>query len=195
MSKAPDPLSEVARLLSRAREEEPHDATAATLATTGADGQPSARIVLIKDIDQVGITFYTNLQSRKAEELATNPRAALCIYWPTLHKQVRIEGHAEPVDEAEADAYFASRPRGSQLGAWASQQSEPLESRRQLVKRYLKAQARFAGQPIPRPPFWGGYRLIANRIEIWHNQLYRLHDRFLFQRQAEGDWSMERLYP
>jgi pyridoxamine 5'-phosphate oxidase len=195
MSKSPDPLSEVARLLTRAHEEESHDATAATLATADTEGRPSARIVLIKDIDEAGITFYTNLDSRKAHDLRANPRAALCIYWPTLHKQVRVEGEVKTVGDAEADAYFTSRPRGSQIGAWASKQSEPLDSRRDLVKGFLGAQARFAGQRVPRPPFWGGYRLVAERIEIWHNQLYRLHDRFLYQRQAEGAWTVQRLYP
>lgn len=181
--------------MSRAHEEESHDATAATLATADAEGRPSSRIVLIKDIDEAGITFYTNLESRKAHELRANPRAALCIYWPTLHKQVRVEGEVEAVSDTEADAYFASRPRGSQIGAWTSQQSEPLASRRDLVKRFLKTQARFAGQSVPRPPFWGGYRLVADRIEIWHNQLYRLHDRFEFQRQADGGWTVQRLFP
>ncbi|NHZ73248.1 MAG: pyridoxamine 5'-phosphate oxidase [Nitrospirae bacterium] len=195
MTRAPNPLAEVSRLLSRAHTEESHDATAATLATVDAGGHPAARIVLIKVIDPSGVTFYTNLESRKAVELEANPNAALCIYWPTLHKQVRIEGEVEAVTEAEADEYFASRPRGSQIGAWASQQSEPLVSRRKLVSRYLKAQARFAGQSVPRPPFWGGYRLIADRIEIWHNQLYRLHDRFLYERQVEGEWTERRLYP
>jgi pyridoxamine 5'-phosphate oxidase len=195
MTKSPDPLSEVARLLTRAHEEESHDATAATLATADTEGRPSARIVLIKDIDEAGISFYTNLDSRKARDLRANPRAALCIYWPTLHKQVRVEGEVELVSDVEADAYFTSRPRGSQIGAWASKQSKPLASRRDLVKAFLRAQARFAGQHVPRPPFWGGYRLVAERIEIWHNQLYRLHDRFLYQRQAEGDWTLQRLYP
>jgi pyridoxamine 5'-phosphate oxidase len=195
MTRDPDPLAEVWRLLSRARDKESHDATAATLATANAAGRPSARIVLIKDINEVGATFYTNLESRKARQLRANPHAALCIYWPTLHKQVRIEGEVETVTDEEADAYFASRPRGSQIGAWASQQSEPLGSRRELVADFLKTQTRLAGQPVLRPPFWGGYRLIADRIEIWHNQLYRLHDRFLYQRQAQGGWTEQRLYP
>lgn len=195
MTRTPDPLAEVSRLLSRAHGEESHDPTAATLATANAAGRPSARIVLIKDIDAVGVTFYTNLESRKARELEANPHAALCIYWPTLHKQIRIEGEVENVTEREADAYFASRPRGSQIGAWASRQSEPLTSRRELVSGFLKTQARFAGQPVLRPPFWGGYRLVAHRIEIWHNQLYRLHDRFLYEHREEGGWTEQRLYP
>ena len=181
--------------MARALDEESHDATAATLATVDASARPSARIVLVKEIDDIGATFYTNLESRKARELEANPHAALCIYWPALHKQVRIEGGVEALDDEQADAYFASRPRGSQIGAWASQQSEPLASRRKLVTGFLKTQARFAGQPVPRPPFWGGYRIIADRIEIWHNQLYRLHDRFLYEHQEEGSWTMRRLYP
>jgi len=195
MTRDPDPLAEVRRLLSRAQIEESHDATVATLATADAIGRPSARIVLVKNIDAAGVTFYTNLESRKAIDLKVNPQAALCIYWPTLHKQVRMEGHVQAVTEEEAETYFASRPRGSQIGAWASKQSEPLASRRELVARYLRLQARFAGQPVHRPPFWGGYRLIADRIEIWHNQLYRLHDRFLYERKAERGWTVQRLYP
>lgn len=195
MSRALDPLSEVQRLLTRAHDEESHDATAASLATVDGAGQPSARIVLVKRIDSAGVTFYTNLDSRKALELQANPRAALCFYWPTLHKQVRMEGEVEPVTQEEADDYFASRPRGSQLGAWASKQSAALASRRELVARFLKVQARFAGRQVPRPPFWGGYRLLASRIEIWHNQLYRLHDRFLYERGDDGSWSVRRLYP
>lgn len=181
--------------MTRAHDEESHDATAATLATANDAGRPSARIVLIKDIDAAGVTFYTNLKSRKALELQANPHAALCIYWPTLHKQIRLEGEVENVTDREADAYFTSRPRGSQIGAWASRQSDPLASRRELVAEFLKTQTRFAGQPVLRPPFWGGYRLVADRIEIWHNQLYRLHDRFLYERQEEGGWTERRLYP
>ena len=195
MTRPPDPLDEISRLMARALVDESHDATAATLATADAAARPSARIVLVKEIDDVGATFYTNLESRKAHELEANPRAALCIYWPTLHKQVRLEGAVEAVESEQADAYFASRPRGSQIGAWASQQSEPLSSRRKLVSEFLKIQARFAGQPVSRPPFWGGYRIVADRIEIWHNQLYRLHDRFLFELQADGSWTTRRLYP
>lgn len=195
MTRLPDPLAEVLRLLSQAHDTESHEGTAATLATVDTAGRPSARIVLIKEIDAVGVTFFTNLESRKAHELRSNPHAAVCIYWPTLHKQVRLEGEVEALTEQEADAYFSSRPRGSQIGAWASQQSEPLPSRRELVSEYLKTQARFAGQAVPRPPFWGGYRLIAVRVEIWHNQLHRLHDRFLYQRQADGSWTQQRLYP
>jgi pyridoxamine 5'-phosphate oxidase len=195
MRSRPDPLAEVQRLLSRAEVEESHDATAATLACADAQGRPSARIILVKTIDHLGVTFYTNLESRKAQELTLNPQAALCLYWPTLQKQVRIEGPVEPVSDREADAYFDSRPRGSQIGAWASKQSEPLASRRLLVMRFLKMQARFAGQPVPRPPFWGGFRLIAERIEIWHNQLHRLHDRFLYERHPDHGWTVRRLFP
>jgi pyridoxamine 5'-phosphate oxidase len=195
MTRPVDPLAEASRLLSRAHSEESHDATAATLATADSGGRPAARIVLIKDIDAGGVTFYTNLESRKARDLQVNPYAALCIYWPTLHKQIRIEGKVEAVSEAAADDYFASRPRGSQIGAWASRQSEPLSSRRELVGRFLKAQARFAGQPVLRPAAWGGFKVLADRVEIWHNQLYRLHDRFLYERQDDGEWREQRLYP
>jgi len=195
MTAKPDPIAEYHRFFSRALEREGEKcATAATLATADLEARPAARVVLIKHVDDQGFVFYTNLESRKARELRRNPRAALCVYWSSLDKQVRVEGVVEPVDDDEADAYFDSRPRGSQVGAWTSKQSEPLNSRLELMGRYLKIQARFAGKSIPRPSFWGGFRLVPDRIEIWHNQAHRLHDRFLYLREDNG-WSMERLYP
>jgi len=195
MTREPDPIAEYQVLFARAlRLEGEKCATAATLATADLEARPAARVVLIKHVDERGFVFYTNLESRKTRELRGNPRAALCIYWSSLDKQIRVEGIVEPVDDAEADIYFASRPRGSQLGAWTSKQSAPLASRQELMARYLKIQVRFAGRTIPRPSFWGGFRVVPERLEIWHNQAHRLHDRFLYLRTEEG-WSLQRLYP
>jgi len=195
MTPAPDPIAEYGVLFSRALKlEGEKDATAATLATVDANGQPAARVILIKHVDDQGFVFYTNLESRKSRELSANPRAALCIYWTSLDKQYRVEGSVTSVPDREADEYFASRPRGSQIGAWTSKQSAPLASRQELMARYLKIQARFAGKTVPRPSFWGGFRLVPERIEIWHNQRFRLHDRFLYLREGDS-WSVGRLYP
>ena len=167
-----------------------------TLATADAAGRPSARIVLLKGIDPRGFVFFTNRESRKARELEERPFAALVLHWPKAAEQIRVEGRVERVSDAESDLYFATRPRGSQIGAWASSQSRPLESREALLNRVREAEARFAGQPVPRPPFWGGYRLVPDRIEIWRGQESRLHDRVVYARDAEGDpWREERLYP
>lgn len=195
MTSNPDPIAEYHDLFERAlRLQGEKCATAATLATADLDARPAARVVLIKHVDQRGFVFYTNLESRKANELQRNPRVALCIYWSSLDKQIRVEGTVEAVSETEADAYFDSRPRGSQIGAWTSKQSAPLASRKELMARYLKIQARFAGRTVPRPSFWGGFRVVPDRIEIWHNQTHRLHDRFLYLRTDDG-WSLQRLYP
>lgn len=194
MTKPTDPIAEFQILFLRAKQQEGEDATAATLATADDSARPSARVVLIKQADDRGFVFYTNLESRKAQELKRNPRAALCIYWPSIDKQVRVEGTVELVSDEDSDDYFASRPRGSQIGAWTSRQSQHLASRKELVARFLKIQARFVGRKVPRPPFWGGYRLNPDRIEIWHNQAHRLHDRFLYLRQ-DGGWNLQRLYP
>jgi pyridoxamine 5'-phosphate oxidase len=195
MTSEPDPIAEYHALFARALEQEGEKcATAATLATADLQARPAARVVLVKHVDQRGFVFYTNLESRKSHELRANPRAALCIYWSSIDKQYRVEGVVTTVEDTAADTYFASRPRGSQIGAWTSKQSEPLASRQELMGRYLKTQARFAGKTIPRPSFWGGFRLVPDRIEIWHNQRYRLHDRFLYLPQDDA-WSVQRLYP
>lgn len=195
MIKDPDPIAEYQEFFARAlRQEGEKCATAATLATADLEARPAARVVLIKHVDERGFVFYTNLESRKSNEVRQNPRVALCIYWSSLDKQIRVEGKIEPVSEEEADAYFDSRPRGSQLGAWTSKQSAPLASRKELMTRYLKIQARFAGKGVPRPTFWGGFRVVPDRMEIWHNQTHRLHDRFLYLR-TEAGWSVQRLYP
>lgn len=166
---------------------------AMTLATVAADGQPSARAVLLKDFDRRGFTFYTNQESRKAAELAANPKAALLFWWDRLHRQVRIEGGVEPVDAAEADAYFASRPWGSRIGAWASPQSRTIPDRSVLEERVRELEARYP-QEVPRPAHWGGYRVVPQAIEFWQGRPSRLHDRLRF-RLEDGRWTRERLAP
>ena len=168
--------------------------TAFALGTVGDDGQPSVRIVLLKDVDRDGFVFYTNFQGRKGRELLAHPRAALCFHWQQLEEQVRVEGEAVPVSDAEADAYFASRPRGSQLGAWASQQSRPIHPEGELERRLAEVERRFADAPVPRPPHWGGFRVEPARIEFWRNQTSRLHVRHLYTRDGAG-WRIETLYP
>lgn len=169
-------------------------ATAMTLSTCSPDGHPSGRMVLLKDVDSRGFVFYTNFGSRKAMQLDGNPNAALTFYWPTIDVQVRVEGAVTRVADAEADAYFATRVRQSQLGAWASRQSEPLTGRRTLITRYLREKARRLGRPVPRPPFWGGYCLDPARIEFWLSRLGRLHDRIVYTAEAEG-WRRGLLFP
>lgn len=170
------------------------DPTAMALATVNAEGRPSARIVLLKAADARGFVFYTNYQSRKAGDLDARPFAALTFWWPWLKCQVRIEGAVERIAESESDAYFASRPRLSQIGAWASDQSRPVADRPTLEQRVHDAEARFADTDVPRPPHWGGYRVVPERIEFWQDQSGRLHDRILYRR-AQTDWTSERLYP
>lgn len=180
--------------LAEARALEPNDPEAMALATATADGRPSVRMVLLKGHDGRGFTFYTNLQSRKAEELAGNGQAALLFHWKSLRRQVRIEGAVTPVSDAEGDAYFASRARDSQLGAWASDQSRPLDSRATFEARYEAMRERFAGIEVPRPPHWSGYRVVPERIEFWQDREHRLHERRLFVRTESG-WQEGLLYP
>jgi len=169
---------------------------AMTLATAGADGAPSARMVLLKGFDERGFTFFTNYESRKARELEENPRAALILHWAVLERQVRVEGTVQRISEAESFAYFSSRPRGSRIGAWASEQSRPLHDRADLEARVREMEDRFKGQDIPLPPYWGGYRVVPNLIEFWQGRVSRLHDRWVFRRAGpETDWTLERLYP
>jgi pyridoxamine 5'-phosphate oxidase len=170
--------------------------TAFTLATADREGRPSARMLLLKGFDEAGFVFYTNLQSRKAEELAANPHAALCFFWQPLELQVRIEGPVARVDDAEADAYYASRPRGSRIGAWASEQSRPLGSYEALMARVEAYEARFAVGEIPRPPHWSGFRLAPVRIEFWQGRASRLHERERFDLDVAGEgWRLQYLYP
>lgn len=190
----PDPIDLFKEWLADATKSEPSNPTAMTLATVGANGRPSARMVLLKDVDSRGFTFYTNLESRKAGELNVNTVAALCFYWKTLDRQVRVEGTVERVSDDEADAYFASRARMSQIGAWASQQSRPLESRFALERRVAEFTAKFHVGPVPRPSFWSGYRVVPGAIEFWKEMPFRLHDRAVYRRDGDG-WRVEKLYP
>lgn len=177
-----------------ASDKEPNDPNAMALATVGADGQPSVRMVLLKDADPRGFVFYTNYESRKGRQLLETRKAAIVLHWKSLGRQVRAEGAIESVSDAEADAYFHSRPKASQIGAWASQQSRPLESRFELEKRVASLTAKYAIGTVPRPPYWSGFRLLPTYIEFWENKPFRLHDRLVYHRADEG-WTTEKLYP
>ncbi|MCB9991063.1 MAG: pyridoxamine 5'-phosphate oxidase [Rhodospirillales bacterium] len=192
---APDqPLALFHQWFAEAEQSEPVDANAMSVATIDADGTPSVRILLLKALDDRGFVFYTNKQSRKGDALGANPLAALCFHWKSLGRQVRIEGTVEHVSDEEADSYFATRPEGSRIGAWASQQSRQLDSRSTLEKAVADRTAEYEGQTIPRPPHWGGYRVIPNRIEFWHEGQYRLHTRLIYTKQG-GDWAKQMLFP
>jgi pyridoxamine 5'-phosphate oxidase len=190
-----NPFSLFGRWFKAAQESEPEDPDAMALATVDDTGLPDVRMVLLKGHNEAGFVFYTNLNSRKGVDLAANPRAALCLHWKSLRRQVRIRGAVESVSDAEADDYFQSRPRLSRIGAWASDQSQPLESRFALEKAVAVQTTRFAAGPIPRPDFWSGYRVVPETIEFWREAAFRLHDRVLYRRQANGNWSRTRLYP
>ena len=177
-----------------AREAEINDSNAMAVATADARGRPSVRMVLLKGHGPEGFVFYTNFEGRKADQLLANPHAALMFHWKSLRRQIRIEGPVETVEEAAADAYFATRSRDSQLGAWASDQSRALPSRDVFMSRYADAVARFEGGPVPRPPHWSGFRVMPERIEFWQDREHRLHERRLFVREAQG-WSEGLLYP
>ena len=188
-----DPIALYLRVAERARTEG-IDTIPAALATADRTGRPSVRVVLLRGVDARGFVFFTNYDSRKGRELAENPRAALCQHWPTLEEQIRVEGSVERVDAAESDAYFAGRPRESQIGAWASRQSEALDSRATLENRIAEFQQRFNGAAVTRPPFWGGYRIVPETIEFWYGRAGRLHERLLYTRSG-GSWATSFLFP
>ncbi len=192
-----DPLERFHTWLEEAGKSEVNDATGAALATADATGQPSVRMVLLKGADETGFVFFTNYESQKGRELLENPKAALCFHWKTLRRQVRVQGAVEQVSDQEADDYFDSRHRESRIGAWASQQSRPLESRFELEKAVAKYAAKYAVGRIPRPPYWSGFRIVPQRIEFWQDRPFRLHDRLVFIKDAAADsgWKTEHLYP
>ena len=191
-----DALNTFTDLLEQAKRSPDPEPTAMTVATVGRDGRPAARTVLLKAFDERGFVFFTNFSSRKGRQLAANPQAALLFHWKHLREgvQVKVEGTVEPVSAAEADAYFASRPRGSQIGAWASLQSQPLASRELFDRRVADVEKRYEGQDVPRPPHWSGFRLVPERIEFWYGAQFRLHERQCYER-IDGAWTQAMLYP
>ncbi len=191
----PDPMRQFARWFDQAVAAGLVEPNAMTLATVGSDGQPSARVVLLKHFDAQGFVFFSNYLSRKGRELEANPRAALVFYWPELERQVRIEGTAERVAPAESDAYFNSRPVGSRIGAWASPQSSVIDGRESLERAVERLTRQFGDGAIPRPPHWGGYRIVPSTIEFWQGRPNRLHDRLRYRRDTRGAWIIERLAP
>lgn len=189
-----DPIELFKSWLADATRAEPSDPNAVALATADASGRPSVRMVLLKDADARGFVFYTNLESRKGLEIQANPRGALCFHWKSLDRQVRVEGRLEPVADSEADSYFATRDRASQIGAWASSQSRALESRFALERRVAEFTAKFHIGTVPRPPYWSGFRLVPDAIEFWQERPFRLHDRTVYHREGNA-WSTRKLYP
>jgi len=191
----PDPIKQFGNWFTAAIEAQMRDVNAMSWATASADGRPSVRIVLLKGFDHDGFVFFTNYESEKGQQLAVNPYAALCFYWIELDRQIRISGKTTTTSREESERYFHSRPLGSQLGAWASRQTEVLDGRRVLEARMAQMTERFAEKPVPLPPHWGGYRLKPDRIEFWQGHANRLHDRFRYTLQGDGTWVLERLSP
>ena len=190
-----EPLALFGEWLRDATQSEPNDPNAVALASVDADGMPDVRMVLLKGFDERGFAFYTNFESAKGREILGSMKAALCFHWKSLRRQVRVRGDVEVVGNDEADAYFASRPRGSRIGAWASKQSRPLESRFALEKAVAEYTAKFVIGEIPRPEHWSGFRIMPRTIEFWHDRPFRLHDRIVFSRSTGDDWEKTRLYP
>ena len=190
-----DPFAHFQAWMADAEASEPSDPNAMTVVTTTPDGKPSARTILLKGTDPRGFVFYTNKESRKAGELAATANVFLLFYWKSLGRQIRIEGSVEHVTDAEADIYYASRPRVSRLGAWASDQSRPLANRAELERRLAEYDAKYPGETIPRPPHWSGYRVIPTYFEFWQNMEFRLHDRTIYQPTPGGGWSTGKLFP
>lgn len=195
LHQAADPFALFADWLQAATASEPNDPNGMALATVDETGLPDVRMVLLKGFDQDGFVFYTNLKSQKGQQLAANPKAALCFHWKSLRRQVRVRGTVNPVSPEEADEYFQSRARLSRIGAWASEQSRPLESRFALEKAVAFYTARFAAGTIPRPPHWSGFRIVPQAIEFWRDGAFRLHDRVRFTREERGGWNRAALYP
>ena len=192
---AAEPFRLFGAWLEDAAKSEPNDPNGLALATVDEDGMPDVRMVLLKGFDEQGFVFYTNFESAKGREILSSMKAAMCFHWKSLRRQVRVRGPIEIVSDAEADAYFATRPRGSRIGAWASKQSRPLESRFALEKAVAEYTAKYAIGEIPRPKHWSGFRLVPWTIEFWHDRPFRLHDRVVFTRTGDGGWEKSRLYP